>query len=165
VNFHRPSSGLFDFPPEEPFVQRSIAIFDGSGQMLIYLPEFCLFQYVCDPGEQIFMVWGRGKATVSSLVKADLAPDQIYDIIVDGGRSGLGRKDNSLTPITKADPKRTELAKFETQEKWTIDLSASTPRVAEFEAQKRDQIDQVKKDLLGDTKSDRVMFLRPEDCR
>jgi len=49
--------------------------------MLMDQPGVSLFQHVCNPGEQVFIVW----ADHVTVVKADLAADKIYDIMVDVG--------------------------------------------------------------------------------
>ena len=70
VNFHRPSTwGGGQLYP----------IFDLNGKMLIDLPGGCEFQQVCEPGENVFMGWAEHVA----VVKADVAPDKVYDVMVD----------------------------------------------------------------------------------
>jgi hypothetical protein len=151
VNFHRPSNygGL-----------RAIAIFGGDGKMLVDLPGASLCQRVCDPGEAIFIAW----ADHVTVVKADLAPDKIYDMMVDVS-PGVWQINIYLTPLTKQDPRRAKLAEFERREKRTLAVNPASRRVAEYEAQKRKHIEQIKSDFLGGGKSDRVRVLAKDDCR
>ena len=151
VNFHRPSNYGGG---------RLIAIFDGNGKMLMDLPGGTLFQHVCDPGEQVFMVW----ADHVTVVKADVAPDKIYDIMVDIS-PGWVQINIFLTPLKKGDPRRAKLAEFDRREKRTMGLNTACPRVAEYEAAKQPQIASIKKDFLAGEKSDRVKVLQKEDCR
>ncbi len=150
VNFHRPSN----------LAKRGSAIFDGNGKLLVDLPGGSLFQYVCDPGEHVFITW----ADHASVVKADVAPDKIYDIMADTA-AGWTRPGIYFTPLTKDNPRRAKLAEFEKREKKTLALNPAAPRVAEYEAQWQMRIDEVKRDFLGGQKSDRVDLLQKDDCR
>jgi hypothetical protein len=151
VNFHRPSNYGGG---------RLIAIFDGNGKMLMDLPGGTLFQHVCDPGEQVYAVW----ADHVTVVKGDLAPDKIYDIMVDVSM-GWVQANIVLTPLSKDDPRRARLAEFERREKRTLGLNAASPRVAEYEAHNQPRIAEIKRDFLGGVKSDRVKYLQKDDCR
>jgi hypothetical protein len=95
VNFHRPTA----YGGNE-----RVPIFDGTGKMLIDLPGKSEFQVVCDPGEQLFIAW----ADHVSVVKADLAADKTYDIMVDVGM-GWMEANIRLTPLSKDDPRRAKL--------------------------------------------------------
>ena len=151
VNFHRPSS--YGKPMAYP-------IFDGNGKMLVDMRGASLFQLVCDPGENIFVGW----AERVNVVKADLAADKTYDIMVDIAM-GWVTASIYMTPLTKNDPRREKLSQFSKQEKWTIAANPESPRVAEYEAQSRDRLLQIKKDFLAGEKSDRVKLLQKYDCR
>ena len=151
VNFHRPSNQAG---------RRAIAIFDGNGKMLVDLPGGSLFQQVCDPGDQVFMVW----ADHVTVVKANVAADKIYDIMVDIS-PGWVQVNIFLTPLAKDNPRRAKLASFEKREKKTLGLNPDSPRVAKYEAQSRDRIEGIKKDFLSGAKSERVRYLQPDDCR
>ncbi len=150
VNFHRPSN----WGGAEKF-----AIFDGSGHMLIDLPGGSEFQYVADPGENVFMAW----ADHVTVVKADVAPDKIYDIMVDIGM-GWVRGNIKLVPLTKNDPRRAELAKFEKREKKVLAQNREE-HVNEYEAKNKERVEEIKRDFLGGTKSERVSVLSRDDCR
>lgn len=71
VNFHRPSGfgGAADF-----------RIFDREN-LIGNVAGGCLFQYVCDPGEHVFV----GTSQSTSVVRADLAADKVYDIVINVG--------------------------------------------------------------------------------
>jgi hypothetical protein len=151
VNFHRPSNMGGKI---------SGAIFDGNGKMLVDLPGGSLYQYVCDPGEHIFITW----ADRVSVVKADVAPDKIYDIMADTA-AGWVRPGIFFTPLTKDNSRRAKLAEFEKREKKTLALNPDSPRVAEYQAKCQMHIDEIKRDFLSGQKSDRVNLLQKDDCR
>jgi hypothetical protein len=150
VNFHRPSNaaGGVTYP-----------IFHGSGKMLCELPRRGLFQYICDPGEQIFISW----AEQVSVVKADLAPDKIYDIMADL-RLGWVRNNFALVPLAKGDARRAKLAEFERREKMTVGLDR-TEYVTKYEADHQTKVEQIKWDFFQGEKTNRVRHITKEDCR
>lgn len=151
VNFHRPSS--YAKPT-------SVPIFDINGKMLVDMRGNSLFQCVCDPGETVFIGW----AEHVTVIRADLAPDKVYDVMVDVAPGTFGAN-IFFTPLTKNSPRRAKLAEFERREKWTIAINPDSPRVAEYEAKNRERIEQIKKDFLSGAKSDRAWFLEKYDCR
>ena len=150
VNFQRPSN----WGGVELF-----AIFDINGKMLIDLPGGSEFQCVCDPGEQIFIAW----ADHVTVVKADLAPDKIYDIMIDIS-IGWSRGNIQLIPLAKDDARRAKLVEFEKREKKVVALNRNK-HVTDYEEKNRDRIEQIKKDFLSGEKSDRVKLLSKDDCR
>lgn len=150
VNIHRPSNaaGAVTYP-----------IFHGSGKMLCELPRRGLFQYVCDPGEQVFIAWGENV----SVVKGDLAADKIYDIMADF-RLGWVRNDFALVPLAKGDKRRAELADFEKREKSTVGL-ARTEYITRYETEHQAKIEEIKRDFLNGPKAERVRHIKKDDCR
>ena len=70
-----------------------------------------------------------------------------------------------LTPLAENDARRTKLAEFDRREKWTIVANPNSPRVAEYEVQNRDRIQQIKTDFLGGEKADRGKVIAKDDCR
>jgi hypothetical protein len=150
VNFHRPSN----WGGAEKF-----AIFNGNGQMLIDIPGGSVFQHISDPGEQVFMAW----ADHVTVVKADFAPDKSYDIMVDIGM-GWVRGNIKLVPLTKSEPRRAELAKFEQREKKVLGLNRDQ-HVTDYEAKNKERVEEIKRDFLGGSKSERVSYLAKDDCR
>lgn len=138
----------------------AFAIFDENGKMLVDLPGNALFQKVCDPGEHLFI----GSAEHVSVVKAEVAPDKIYDIMVDVS-IGWIRENIYLTAMTKNNQRRPELPKFEQREKLTLGINTASPRVAEYEAKRQADIAQIKADFIGGPKSDRLQVLQKNDCR
>jgi hypothetical protein len=151
VNFHRPSN--FGGRVAGP-------IFDGKGKMLIDLPGRSLFQYVCDPGEQIFITW----ADYVTVVKAELAPDKVYDIVADTA-AGWYHPGVILAPLSKSDSRRAKLAEFAKREKNTLGLNPASPRVADYQGMNQARIAEIKADFLGGPKSDRLKQLQKDDCR
>jgi hypothetical protein len=151
VNFHRPSS--FGKPVAYP-------IFDTNGKMLTDMRGASLTQVVLDPGQATFIGW----AEHVSIVQADLAPDKIYDIMVDVA-PGWVTANIFLSPMTKNDARRSKLVDFSRREKWTIAINPNSPRVAEYEASQHARVEQIKKDFLNGEKSDRVKVLSKDDCR
>ena len=137
-----------------------VPIFDVNGKMLVDMRGASLFQCVCNPGEQVFIGW----AEHVTVIKADLAPNKIYDVMVDVA-PGWVTANIFFTPLTKGDPRRADLAKFEKREKWTIAINPDSPRVAEYETQNHERIEQIKNDFLKGEKSDRVKVLAKDDCR
>ena len=99
-----------------------------------------------------------------NVVKADLAADKTYDIMVDVAM-GWVTASIYMTPLKKNDSRREKLSQFNKQEKWTIAANPDSPRVAEYEAQSRERFEQIKKDFLSGDKSDRVKVLSNDDCR
>ena len=151
VNFHRPTNygGAMLLP-----------IFDDNGKMLMDLPGGSLFQHVCDPGQHVFITW----ADHVTVLKADVAPDKIYDILVDVSM-GWVQANIFFSPLAKDSPRRAKLAEFEKREKKTLGLNASAPRVAEYEANSQKRIADIKRDFLGGKKDERVKYLNNDDCR
>ena len=143
----------------------TILIFDKTGRLLIRLGEGCLFQHVCDPGEHIFMAWLTRDYSGVVVVRSEVAPNEIYDILVGFSAGLISGGTTSLIPISKNHPKRAKLPKIEARERFGVALNASSPRVADFEAQKREQIARAKQDFLGGAKSHLLLYLRPDDCR
>jgi|GEM_PF-1157478 len=152
VNFHRPSS--YGKPV-------GVSIFDINGKMLVDMRGASLFQAVCDPGETVFISWTELVVTV---IKADLASDKIYDVMVDVA-PGIFTANIFLKPLTKGDPRRAKLAEFDKREKWTLAIDPASPRVAEYEAKNQKRIQEIKQDFLGGKKSERVKLLAEDDCR
>ena len=150
VNFHRPSNwgGVEKF-----------AIFDINGKMLIDLPGGSEFQLVCDPGEQVFIAW----ADHVTVVKADLAPDKVYDIMIDIAM-GWVRGNIQLIPLTKSDARREKLAEFERREKRVLALSRNK-YITDYEEKNKERVAQIKKDFLSGEKAERVKVLAKDDCR
>jgi hypothetical protein len=150
INFHRPSSygGMEKLP-----------IFDGQGTMLIDLPGKAEYQLVCEPGEHLFIAW----ADHVSVVKADVAPDKIYDIMVDTA-PGWMRANIRLVPLTKDASRREKLEDFERREKrlYTLDRNKY---VTKYEEKNQKRIEDVKRDFIDGKKSDRVSYLNKDDAR
>jgi hypothetical protein len=151
VNFHRPSN----WGGAEKF-----AICDGDGKMLIDLPGGSEFQLVCDPGERIFIGW----ADQVSVVKADLAADKTYDVVVDISL-GWVRGNIWLNPLAKGDARRDRLTEFEKREGKRVLGLNRTRYVEKYEAKNQERIQQIKRDFLGGDKSDRARLLQKDDCR
>jgi hypothetical protein len=151
VNFHRPSGWGGN---------RALPIFDGNGKMLVDLPGEAMYQKVCDPGEHVFVAW----ADHVSVVQADLAPDKIYDIVVDVSL-GWVQANIFLSPMDKNDSRRPRLAEFERREKRTVSINPASPRTVEYEAAHQQHLAEIKSDFFGGAKSDRVRHLQKDDCR
>jgi hypothetical protein len=150
VNFHRPSN----WGGGEKF-----AIFGKDGKMLIDLPGGSEFQYVCDPGEQVFIAW----ADHVTVIKAEVAADKIYDVMIDIGM-GWVRGNIQLIPLAKGDDRRSKLADYEKREKKVVALNRNK-HVTDYEEKNQDRIEQIKKDFFGGDKSDRAVKLGKDDCR
>jgi hypothetical protein len=153
VNFHRPSNYGGN---------RLVPIFDGNGKILMDLPGKTLFQHVCNPGEQVYIVW----ADHVTVLKAELAPDKTYDVMVDIGM-GWVQANIVLAPLDKNDPRRAKLAEFNKREKRTLGLNSASSRVAEYEANNQKRVAEIKRDFLesNGSKVNRVKYLQRDDCR
>jgi hypothetical protein len=143
----------------------TILIFDESGRLLIRLESGSVFQYVCDPGKHLFIAWLTRDYGGVEAVSAEVAPDRVYDILagvtpglVSGGRI-------SLVPITNGHPKRAMLPKIDKLERFAVALNAASPRVAEFEAAKREHIQRATREFVGGVRSHLLLQLHPEDGR
>jgi hypothetical protein len=149
VNFHRVTSygGAYIFP-----------IFTLDGKYLCELPGKAEFQYVCSPGEQVFMAW----ADQVTVVKADLAPNKVYDIMVDVGM-GMMKANIMLNPMLQDDPRRPRLPEFE--ERARLISPERTPAIEKHEQKAQKRVADIKRDFLSGTKSDRVKTLGKDDCR
>jgi len=152
VNFHRPSGmGRLQAYP----------IFDANGKMLVDLPGCAMFQAVCDPGDNIFIGITSDRVSV---LNAKVAPDRIYDVLVDIGM-GTWTQSMFFSPMDKNNKRKTKIPSFERREKLVLVINPNSPRVSEYEAAKQRQIMEIKTDFLGGAKSDRVKYLNPDDCR
>jgi hypothetical protein len=149
VNFHRVTSwgGAYLFP-----------IFNLEGKYICELPGKAEFQYVCDPGEQVFMAW----ADQVTVVKADLAPDKIYDVMVDVGM-GWMKPNIMLNPLKKSDERRSSLPNFEQRARLISPLR--TAEIEEREQKNQQRVADIKRDFLNGAKADRVRHLAQDDCR
>jgi hypothetical protein len=157
VNFHRPSSYAKSI---------GVPVFDVNGKMLADMRDASLFRIVCDPGETVFISWVQfvNWAEHATVIKADLAPDKIYDIMVDVAPAWVSAN-IVLTPLAKGDPRRAKLAELERQEECALPVKAGSSRVVECEAKNHERIEQIKRDFLGGEKSGRVKVLAKDDCR
>lgn len=152
VNFLRPTK----YGSRGPGMRQ--AIFDGSGRMLCDLPGQFQFQYVCDPGEHVFIAWAD-KVTV---VKANTVAGKVYDVMVDVSM-GWVRADIKLTALTKSDPRRARLAEFE--KACRVLSQTRTAHIEEYETTRAARIAEIKRDFLDGDKKDRLQVLGPDDCR
>ncbi len=151
VNFQRPS----DYGGH-----REYAIFDRTTLLGTNFGEQ-RFQYVCDPGEHVFIgyltdsIW----ATVS-VIKATLLPDKVYDCIVD---AGYFTSSIALNPLKKDEERREELPDWEDDSDLMVKNEAGN--AAFYEADRRADNEEILKDFLEGEKTDRVKILAPDDCR
>ncbi|MGA2242148.1 MAG: hypothetical protein ABSH11_08925 [Verrucomicrobiota bacterium] len=151
VNFHRVSW----YSPTHRY-----AIFNGEGLFICDLPASAGFQYVCDPGQQVFIGWAFGV----SVVQADLAPGKVYDIMVDPGWGGMiAGAQIRLHPLTRNDRRRANLAEYEEREDLVSQIR--TRHVVDFENRERAHVEDIKRDFLGGKKTRQVQHLGTEDCR
>jgi len=107
VNFHRPDAWAargFEY-----------SIFDRE-KLIGSSRAGTWFQYVCEPGEHLFL----GTALVDSAILAQVAPDQVYDILVTVGLDFRHWHDIELDPITRKDAKFGEPAQWELQQQLRV---------------------------------------------
>ena len=148
VNFHRPSSygGGADFK-----------IFDREN-LIGNVRGGCLFQYVCDPGEHVFV----GTSQSTSVVRADLDADRVYDIVVNVGM-GFTRPSITFEPITRNHEKRSELGNWEARE--NLMIFVADEKSQNFQANRLDHTREALSDFLDGEKRDRVLVLSRDDHR
>jgi hypothetical protein len=91
VNFHRPDA----------WAARGLdySIFDRE-KLIGSSRAGTWFQYVCEPGEHLFL----GTALLNSAVRAQLDPDRVYDILITVGFDFRHWHDIELVPITRSHP-------------------------------------------------------------
>ena len=151
VNVHRPS----DYGGN-----RLYSIFDRTKFVGLTEGEQ-RFQYVCDPGEHVFVGYLNSSiwATVS-VIKADLAADKVYDCVVD---SGYFTSSIAVNPLPKNERRRPKIPDWEEDETAMILDGASG--YAEWEADQQEKNEEILKDFLKGDKGDRVKTLAKDDCR
>jgi hypothetical protein len=145
VNFHR-IGGAFTF-----------ALCNRDGAFLCDVPPYGEFQYLCDPGEQVFIGWLLQSPV--SVVQAQVDAGKVYDILI--FESAWERP--HLVPLSNQDPRRAHLTEYEAQED-LVSLNRLL-RVAKSEAQVQPKIEEIRRDFLGGPKSDRFQKLGKDDCR
>jgi len=116
------------------------------------------FQVVCSPGEHVF----HAKAEKVTVVQAQLLADKIYDVVVDVAM-GMWRANIKLAPITKAEPRRNEVAEWEARS--SLYVLDPTQNIEAFESKRRADNQEILKDFLSGEKQDRVQKLGPDDHR
>jgi hypothetical protein len=148
VNFHRPSNwgGGQDFPVYDRFAL--IGNLKGGSE----------FQLVCDPGDHFFI----GRADHVSCVRAHLAADRVYDIVVDV-TPGAWQENIFLSPVHKDGRRQYKLGEFEDREEVFVLTDLDDAR--NFSAKHHDDIAEILADFDGGPKSERVRSLNADDCR
>jgi hypothetical protein len=148
VNFHRPST------------------FGGGATYMVFDSERFIgntkgatqFQYVCDPGEHVFI----GSAQKGSAIRSDLAADQVYDIVINIG-VGWVTANITMEPITKSHGKRGELADWEArQQLWIFDDDDDCRTI---ERRRNAWAKETLEDFLNGSHTDRLQALARDDHR
>ncbi len=148
VNFHRPSG--YGGGAEFPVYDRDRLIGNSFGA--------CRFQYVCDPGEHVFI----GSADHVSVIQADLKADKVYDVVVDI-TMGWWQANITLAPIGKANPRRPVVPEWEAKEKLLVPVQDATSGA--WEDRMRPNNQRILADFMGGPKAERVVRLAADDCR
>lgn len=151
VNVHRPSDYGGD---------RLYSIFDKTRFIGLTQGEQ-RFQYVCDPGEHVFIGYLNGSvwATVS-VIKADLLPDKIYDCVVD---AGYFTSSIAVSPLPKGDKRRPKLPDWDANETTMILDGASEFRG--WEADQAEENEEILKEVAKGEKKERLKLLAKDDHR
>ncbi len=119
----------------------------------------CRFQYVCEPGEHVFI--GR-TFNSASVVRANVASDNVYDIVINV-KPGMFGASITMEPISVNHPKRGEVASWEDRATlYELDPTANTDGL---EQSQRGAIDRVLQDFVNGEKSDRLQNLGAGDAR
>ncbi len=148
VNFHRPSN--FGGAVDLPIFDREKLIGNCEGN--------CRFQYVCDPGEHIFIA-RREQVTV---IQADLLSGKTYDIVVDIGMGWI-QANIKLAPITRSEERRKLVEAWESSER--VIVFVPDERALDFEKRNQKRIQDTLKDFIGGPKQNRVQRLAGNDAR
>jgi hypothetical protein len=149
VNIIRPSGFAGD---------QDMPIFDGTAGVLIgNLRGKERMQYVCPPGERMFIGWGEHKSGVA----ATLTADRIYDLICDSG-VGFWRASVSLRPIPKDDARRKKLPAWENNSR--LLQFANDPDANAWGAGKTGAVRNLVEEFRK-APTDRVLVLKAEDHR
>ena len=122
------------------------------------------FQYTCDPGEHVFI----GRQSNVSVIKANLAADKIYDIVIDCGPNFVPFQANHrlwLKEVTKGSERHDKWKSWQaTSTLLTLDPAQAEAREA-FEAKEKEDIDQILADFIGGPKQDKIGVISPDDSR
>lgn len=135
INFHRPADGLYAV---------SCPVFHES-KLIGALDSSSMFQYVCDPGEQVFLTLERWHAPVGKLdvafyglspldmwviagpctsgyvldhsaLFARVLPDQVYDVVLVSKSVAFGTFFLKFLPVSNEGPLRTRVLELEKDE-------------------------------------------------
>lgn len=153
VNFHRPSK---QYGGSEYIVwDKQQVIGNAQGGMS--------FQYVCDPGSHVFI----GRQCHVSVIKAELAPNKIYDLAIDVYPNFVPFQADHRIQLSLPDEKRrAEIPVWEANRESPMQLAPSQEADRKkYEERERKKIDEILKDFLEGDKKDRVGILTAETCR
>jgi hypothetical protein len=164
VNFHRPSgwAGSFLAP-----------VFNGNRDFIGLLRGASEFQWICPPGEQVFIGWSeepvamkltKGQSGSVAVLQAEVQADKIYDIMVDL-TPGWGAPAVAFSPLVSGSERRNRLAEFEGREKTVTSGVQQTVPVAEYRRMRQSRADGILQDFLHGSKKDRLRYLKKEDFR
>jgi len=148
VNFHRPSGygGAQQYP-----------VFDGE-KLIGNTMGKTMFQYVCDPGVHHFM----GVADRATVVRAELAADKVYDIVLNISM-GFWKAGITMDPLIQGHDKRPEVPEWEERERrW---IYAADERALRYEASRQGWAQDTKADFTTGDKQDRLKSMGPNDDR
>lgn len=148
VNFHRPSN--YGGGQDYEVFDRTELIGNTQGQTL--------FQYVCDPGQHVFM----GVADRASAIEANLVEGGVYDVVINI-TMGWMKANITMEAMGDGHPKRPELSAWEEREVLWIfaDDEAARSRSERREAWATETM----ADFMGGSHADRLQQLDPQDAR
>ena len=133
-------------------------IFDDDGTFLMDLPGDCECQLVCEPGQKTFITWFEDSPIC--VLTADLAPDKIYDLLIDRTFVKI-----TFVPFSKDPAGKKKLQKFEKRHEKKVFTLTRDETALNYESSQKAHIEQIKHDFLGGGKSDRVIQVHKDDCR
>ena len=148
VNFHRPSN--YAGGEDLPVFDRATLIGNTLGGSR--------FQYVCDPGEHVFI----SKKDSVYVVQAQLQEGKVYDIVIDISM-GFWQMNVHIHALKKDDPRRGEIAGWEKKERLLVPVRSDD--AAGYDKKRQPDLQEIQADFLGGSKSDRVVKLAPDDHR
>ncbi len=164
VNFHRPSNwaGAYLSP-----------VFDGNRQFIGLLEGASEFQWVCPPGEHVFVSWSEAPITMKqaqapsgavAALQAQVQADKVYDVMVDL-TPGWGSPPVAFAPLTRGSERRDRLAEFEGREKKVTSGMQPTADVTEYQRNRQNKAQGILQDFVQGSKRDKLRYLKPDDFR
>jgi len=161
INFHRPSGYMGGV---------ALVAFAATGEFVGVVPSRSELQWMCEPGDHVVMTWCqergklRGISGRVSVLKAEVEAGKVYDVMVDASPGGWVAT-VTLDPLKKEATRRARVEEFERREQVVLRGVQDTEEVRKYKTRHQKQLEEIKKDFLGGSKQERVVFLQKDDSR